>query len=798
MAEATIKNLSSPLPGEEPFIGDGGEGELITNTSDARAWVFDQTGFPVELGGACVNKPVNGNLFTGNYLEIDITNPDNLPIPNTDPLRVRPGVCREIRILIKYIGIPLTTFSTYFDYEVEWGGGIPDPLEEYAELGNEILIELSTFGPRPAWIGRVLWVKNRDEVIEDEFVGNLTGNASTATRLQTQRTINGVGFDGTQNITVQANTPNTVTFNNSGSGEPSGVSFNGNTPRTISYNTIGSVSSSGQGASGTWNIGISGNSATATRLLNSRQINGVPFNGTASINISAPPSHSVYKTVYVSPEGNNNSSGRNENRAVASIEKALEIIEAQSEPTGWTVKLLGGVTTSGQIPVPDFTTIMSFNMQRRTIITPTAGNEENNVFLCGNGAHLYGLKFTGWRINDFDDPTGGFAMAFKPGAIILPGGVPYGQNCVVTSVTTEVPTPLPMNPFADSPQQPNPAFPRGGGCVLADASVLSAYTVYPNMMTWGFTPSSVNGLGYVARNRGFVNPVNAIGVGAHRHFMCIDGGQMVVSGSSSQFGDYSFWSEGSTQRIEPLKVNPNVIPESPLGDALSTINSFRTDLINDVWNYLNEEYTLPSGFETLTRKDSGLFLDAIAYSLQYSFERPMLNFAEGMFKFNGECVYEYPYHEAFKASWDRLASRLIITGAFSPVYQSFILELVSRLKSTTDNYWLEVGQGPAPALEERVIRRLRSLITAINHQWTAPLSGVEYFRVPPSRASRRIKRSIVQRGGGKVRFSGQDDSGNAVFVGGLVIDSRSGQLGGPPFDSAIRGRVTRAVISRSY
>jgi hypothetical protein len=35
-------------------------------------------------------------------------------------------------------------------------------------------------------------------------------------------------------------------------------------------------------------------------------------------------------------------------------------------------------------------------------------------------------------------------------------------------------------------------------------------------------------------------------------------------------------------------------------------------------------------------------------------------------------------------------------------------------------------------------------------------------------------------------------------VGGLVIDARSGQLGGPPFDSAIRGRVTRAVISRSY
>jgi hypothetical protein len=70
--------------------------------------------------------------------------------------------------------------------------------------------------------------------------------------------------------------------------------------------------------------------------------------------------------------------------------------------------------------------------------------------------------------------------------------------------------------------------------------------------------------------------------------------------------------------------------------------------------------------------------------------------------------------------------------------------------------------------------------------------------VPPAKAARQIKRSIVQKNGGQVRFSGQDDVGNAVFVGGLTIDARSGQLGGPPFDSAIRSRVTRAIISRSY
>lgn len=546
---------------------------------------------------------------------------------------------------------------------------------------------------------------------------------------------------------------------------------------------------------------------TITAILNgrfqtARNINGVAFDGSANISISAPPSHSVYKTVYVSPEGNNGSSGRNEDRAVASIERALEIIEAQGAPTGWTVKMLGDVNTAGEIPIPDFTTILSSNMQRRNVIRPTSNNEESNVFLCGNGVHIYGLKFTGWRIDDFDNPTKGFAMAFRPGAIILPGGVPYGQNCVVTSVTTEVPTPLPMDAASG-----NPAHPRGGGCVLADASVLSAYTVYPNIMTWGFTPSVANGIGYVAKNRGFINPVNAIGIGAHRHFMCLDGGQMVVSGSSSQFGDYSFWSEGSTQRIEPLKVNPSVLTTQ--SNAATVINAARATLIDDVWIYLVANFnaaTWPAGYETLTRKDSGLFLDALAASLVHGFERPMLNFAEGLFTFDGDCVYPYTLpggttgdlHAAFEASWDRLASQLIADGNLTSGAATFVNALVARLKATLDNYWYEDGVGSAPSPVEKVQRKLRSLITAINHQWTAPLSGVEYFRVPPARAARQIRRSIVQKAGGKVKFSGQDDAGNAVFVGGLTIDARSGQLGGPPFDSAIRGRVTRAVISRSY
>ncbi len=96
------------------------------------------------------------------------------------------------------------------------------------------------------------------------FNGALSGNATTATTLQTAITINGVSFNGSANITVTANTPNSLTFNYYGVGSPSGTTFNGSSAVTISYNSVGAPSVIGTNASGTWGISISGNAATST------------------------------------------------------------------------------------------------------------------------------------------------------------------------------------------------------------------------------------------------------------------------------------------------------------------------------------------------------------------------------------------------------------------------------------------------------------------------------------------------------------------------------------------------------
>lgn len=59
---------------------------------------------------------------------------------------------------------------------------------------------------------------------------NIAGNAGTATKLQTARTINGVGFDGSQNINVTANTPNSLTVQLNGTSQGA---FNGSSAKTI-------------------------------------------------------------------------------------------------------------------------------------------------------------------------------------------------------------------------------------------------------------------------------------------------------------------------------------------------------------------------------------------------------------------------------------------------------------------------------------------------------------------------------------------------------------------------------------
>ena len=152
--------------------------------------------------------------------------------------------------------------------------------------------------------------------------GSYTGNAASATKLQTARTINGTSFDGTANITVTADA-NTLTGTTlkpavvnssltrvgtitSGTwsanfGAVSGANLTnltaanltGTIPNAVLGNSVTYVgttsialnrSPASQNLTG---ISIDGNAVTATRLQTARNINGVSFNGAVDITVPA-------------------------------------------------------------------------------------------------------------------------------------------------------------------------------------------------------------------------------------------------------------------------------------------------------------------------------------------------------------------------------------------------------------------------------------------------------------------------------------------------------------------------------
>ena len=115
--------------------------------------------------------------------------------------------------------------------------------------------------------------------------GDMMGNAATATKLKTVRTINGTNFDGSSNIT----TANWGTARNisitDGTNTGSAVSVNGSgnvtlkLPSTINADIVGYLTGNISGSS----TSCSGNAASATKLKTARTINGTNFDGSGNI-----------------------------------------------------------------------------------------------------------------------------------------------------------------------------------------------------------------------------------------------------------------------------------------------------------------------------------------------------------------------------------------------------------------------------------------------------------------------------------------------------------------------------------
>jgi hypothetical protein len=489
-------------------------------------------------------------------------------------------------------------------------------------------------------------------------------------------------------------------------------------------------------------------------------------------------STSIANTLYVQVTGNDNNTGETWGSSFRTIERALEVASTRKVANPAAITLIevgaGRYMTRGHLDMPDDCIIRCAH--RSVVIYPETGYEEQNQFRMGSGCFIEGFLFEGWRVDDLDEPSEGFAVSFRPGAVIR--RVPYAHKIAIRTVPSWGYVPPPTDPFAG-----NPLFPRGAGVVLADGTVCSPYSIYPNIMTWGATPVTANGIGYCAKNGALINAVNAVSLWAHKHFYALNGGQIILSSCSTQFGDFSLVAKGSRQIVYPT----GVVGVSLVIDlvAAAAIDAAAPTIINNMWNALVAGgYT--SGWtaqdEAFTRYDAANFIQCISWVLQSADETPMENFSKGFFDTMGNTVIDGDKLTAFLFAWDNMRDQMTALTGVGPAADDIINALVTALEST---------------INSPVLRTQPSTITAIGHTWSGVLAGVALTKIPPAFNRTNIDASILEQDDGLVVASGQDDQGNALFVGGMKIDADTGELSGPPFEAAVGRIATRSAIAFS-
>jgi hypothetical protein len=214
-----------------------------------------------------------------------------------------------------------TGVTNTFTVEQIFSGGITGDLTGTASNASKL------DGKLPATANTATTIVARDasgNFSAGTITADLTGTASKATKLATARTIGGVSFNGTANITLP-----------------------------------------GVNTGGTQNT--SGNAATATKLATARNIGGVSFNGTANITLPG-----------VNTGGTQNTTGSAATVSGAAQPNITSVGTLTSLSTG-AVAVTGAITATG-----DITAYLSSDERLKDNITPISNALEKVASLSGN------------------------------------------------------------------------------------------------------------------------------------------------------------------------------------------------------------------------------------------------------------------------------------------------------------------------------------------------------------------------------------------------------------------------------
>jgi hypothetical protein len=398
---------------------------------------------------------------------------------------------------------------------------------------------------------------------------------------------------------------------------------------------------------------------------------------------------------------------------------------------------------------------------------------------------------------------------------------------------------------------PNKEVGRGGGMILADRAQVDQDSIFPYILAFGATPRTQNGIGYVARNGAGINGISSLSIFARCSFYALDGGQITLNNSGTQFGDISMRAKGTTNVFNPYQTGATIVANTAY--AQSILDNANT-IIDDMWDFLTitQGYSSNTVNEELTRRDANNFLISIANDFKVGKQVATRIFTSGLFNFNGEHVFSVfnantaglNYIDSVATVGDLPGANTVNVDDSYIVYSSNTNFYEGTIYYSDGSSWVNDGandttlleaftdswdrmrdfiisnysDGANTAAEETMLNGLiddiliasvraprtlsfGSLVESLSHQFNLASAGVNVNALPLNfrRLGNPISAaaSISQESGGRVRWSGADELNNQYFAQGLRINGRTGRLEGRPFTSSVRKLARRASNSRA-
>lgn len=163
---------------------------------------------------------------------------------------------------------------------------------------------------------------------------------------------------------------------------------------------------------------------------------------------------------------------------------------------------------------------------------------------------------------------------------------------------------------------PNKEVGRGGGMILADRDVCDPDSIFTYFLCFGATPRTQNGLGYVAKNGAGINGISSLSIFSRCAFYALNGGQISLNNSGTQFGDISMRAKGSMPVFNPYETTSTIPVKPVLGNAiLDNADAIIDDLID---NYITADLVDGGlglqGYDSVKcARDVGYILEGVGY-----------------------------------------------------------------------------------------------------------------------------------------------------------------------------------------